>query len=276
MDISRLSDADRVALMEQAFSAVEEVCSQLGDTEWDLPTDCPAWTVKDNLSHLASFEAVATGTPPASDVDVSHLPHTAGNAFVELNEKEVEKRRPLHGKEILDEFREVTRRRIDQLRAFDDAAWQRELPTPVGTLQQRSALPIRILDVFYHEQDIRRAIGRPGHMDGDVARFVFERMASFALPRIVSKEAAAPEGSVVVFAVGAPGRTIAIETREGKGVVVDAPESPSARFDLSCETLFCLLGGRWTPQRARTDGDLRTTGDDALIDAILAKIVVVP
>lgn len=275
-DVLSQTDTERVALLEQAFSAVEEVCSQLSTEDWDLPTDCPGWSVKDNLSHLASFEAVGVGRPSApTDLDVSHLPHVA-NDFGAMNEREVEGRRALPGSAVLDEFREVTTARIEQLKGLDEDGWAATSRSPVGELPTRDFLSIRILDVFYHEQDIRRAAGKPGHLDGAVARYVFERMATRSLPRIVGKNA--PDGAIVTFDVRAPGRTIVIKNESGKGTLlpemVHAPLHMCMRMNL--ETFFCLLGGRWTPARARAEGDLQTEGDDALARNILDHIVVVP
>ena len=273
MDLSTLTDAGRVQLMEQAFSAVDELCSQLNDADWDKPTDCPAWTVKDNLSHLASFEAVMSGTPLKTDVDVSHLSHVAGDEFAALNEREVEGRRHLSGPEVLDEFRDAAAKRLKQLAGLDEAGWATEMPTPVGTMQQRNALGIRILDVFYHEQDMRRATNNPGHLDGDVARFVFEWMATRALPRVASQSA--PEGAQVVFDVGAPGRRIGIEVADGKGKLGDAP-APTTTLGIDFEAFFMVLGGRKTPAELRAAGRLTTAGDETVATKILDNISVVP
>ena len=34
---------------------------ELSDTEWALPTECPGWDVKDQLSHLIGIERVDHG-----------------------------------------------------------------------------------------------------------------------------------------------------------------------------------------------------------------------
>lgn len=163
------TDSDMVALMGQAFTAVEELCSTLDPDDWVRETECPGWSVQDQLAHLSSFEAVATGTPLASDVDLSHLPRVE-NDFQRATEREVEARRAWSPHDVLAEFRETTAKRMGALRALDEAGWEGDLVTPVGSVQQRRILGIRILDVHYHEQDIRRATDRPGHLDGDRRR----------------------------------------------------------------------------------------------------------
>jgi uncharacterized protein (TIGR03083 family) len=273
MDVTTISDADRVELMEQAFSAVDEVCAQLELAEWDLPTDCPHWSVKDNLSHLVSFEGAATGTPLMTEVDVSGLGYLKDD-FQRMNEREVEGRRARSGPDVLAEFRDVTAKRVRQLGALDDAGWETEMTTPVGKMQQRNALGIRILDVFYHEQDIRRATGRAGHLDGAVAQFVFEWMATRALPRVAGK--AAPDGATVVFDVAKPGRAIAIAVEGGKGAVVAEAPNPTTTLAMDFEAFFMLLGGRKTAGELTESKRLAVSGDEGIAARVLDDIAVVP
>ena len=266
-------DAARVALMEQVFSSVEEVCAQLSPADWDRTTDCPGWSVKDNLSHLASFEAVATGTPPVTEVDVSHLTHVLNDVGA-MNEREVEVRRSLSPDLILSEFRAATAKRLKQLADLDDEGWTSPMTTPVGAMEQRGGLPIRILDVFFHEQDIRRATDRPGHMDGDVARFVYAWMSSRPLLRVVGKNA--PDGATVAFDIASPGWPVAIAVADGKGALAPAPAGADVRFATDLDTFLRVLGGRLSAERARTEGRMSIQGDEAIARAILDNIVVVP
>ena len=58
MDASRTTD-----LLEETLRATIAVGQQLSDEEWELPTDCPAWTVKDHVSHLIGTERMLQGLP---------------------------------------------------------------------------------------------------------------------------------------------------------------------------------------------------------------------
>jgi len=136
-------------------------------------------------------------------------------------------------------------------------------------------LMIRLLDLFYHEQDIRRAVGKPGHLNGDVARTVFARMATLAIPRVVSKAANASEGSVVVFNI-TDAESFAVRTQEGKGALTEPTSDAILTFTLDIETFFCLLGGRRTPDAWRADGRVQIQGDEELAARILQHIAVVP
>lgn len=275
--LDQITPAALLDLYEQAVSSIEEVCSQLDPADWDRPTDNPGWSVKDNLAHLAHYESLAVDRPQPPEVALlEEIPHVR-NEFGRLNEAGVAARRPQPGPGILEDFRDATTQRLKDLAALAPEAWNEgKLRTPFGESPLIGFMPIRLLDLLYHEQDIRRATGRPGHLQGAVARFAFERMAAVALPRVVAKEAGAPEGSVVAFDVDPPGRSFAIEVRDGRGATIDAPGEATARMAADFEAFLLLMGGRRSPEQLRADGRLTTAGDDALAGRVLDAIVVVP
>jgi uncharacterized protein (TIGR03083 family) len=261
-------------LMEQSWSSFEEVASQLSSEEWELPTDCPEWAVRDQVAHINGIEATRLGRPhkPGDPIKAPHVRNKMG----ELNEREIEGRRGDTPAQLLDEYRDVTAERAKFLRGLSDEEWQQETEGVFGRAPMAEVIKIRILDVFYHEQDIRVATGRPGHMSGDVARFVFERMAA-AMPFVVGKRAAASDGQSVVFEVGDPGETFAIGVNGGRGGPLDPiPGDPTVRLQMDCETFLRLVGGRWTSQRVEEEGRLHVTGDRDLADRVLANIAVTP
>ncbi|MGH2725468.1 MAG: maleylpyruvate isomerase family mycothiol-dependent enzyme, partial [Actinomycetota bacterium] len=163
-------------LMEQAWSSMEELCSQLDPSDWDLPTDCPGWNVKDQLAHVVSLESRALGRPQPSPGPVK-APHTR-NEIGELNEGDLEARRSMTPEELLDEYRDVTAQRGKVLSSWSDADWKDEGRGVLGKAPREIIIRIRIVDVFTHEQDIRVATGKPGHLGGGVAKTVFRQMES--------------------------------------------------------------------------------------------------
>jgi uncharacterized protein (TIGR03083 family) len=278
MDSASLTDQDRMELFEQAASSVEEVASGLAADEWDLPTDCPGWTVKDQLSHLVSYEAAAVGRPHApEDLDVDKYPYVK-DPIQAGNEREVEARRSRSGPEVLAEYREVIAERIAQLSGLDQSEKLDKDDTPVGLsdIPWMRFLPVRVADFFFHEQDIRRATNKPGHLNGAVARNVFERMATIALPRFGKWVAGLPEGAVVVFDVEQPGEAFGITTQDGKGKVVDPPADPTVRFRSDFEAFFLLVGGRKSPAELKDAGRLHVEGDESVAARVLEQIAVIP
>ena len=269
-----LTNLQIVDLIEQCYSSVEEVCSQLDDADWDTPTDLPCWSVKDNLSHLAHYESQALGRPTPDDIDVSGRTH-ARDDFQIRNERGVEYRRPWPGAKVLEEFRDATTERAKALRGLDPDGWEQPVSLPAGDFQQGQILPIRVMDLYFHEQDIRRAVNRPGHLNGDVARFAFGRLAR-GMGMVTAKYARAPDGTRVRFAIGEPGRTFDVVVEGGRGNVADPSGAPDATFTADLEAFLCVAGGRWSPERAIADGRWTAEGDPDLIAKIHERISVMP
>lgn len=250
-------------LLEQEWSSIDELCSELTPKEWATATDCPGWTVKDQLSHICGIESFLLGQeqPALIDPRPSHVRNDIGA----VNEAAIEKRRALSPEEILAEFLEVTTARLKLLADAPD--WDAVTKGVLGDAPLREVVSVRLLDCFYHEQDIRRATNHPGHMDGDVARFVLERMKR-ATAMIVAKRAGAPEGSAVLFDVGS--QPWFVQTAGGRGATGEG-RPPAAATTISCdaETFLCLLGGRLTPEQAQTSGRLKLEGDVGLAQRVV-------
>jgi len=261
-------------IMEQAWSSMEEVAAQLSPEEWDMPTDCPGWLVRDQVAHTNAIEGNRLGRPwaPGDPIKAPHVRNDLGA----INEREIQHRRDQTPEQLLDDLRDVTGERVKFLAGLSDEEWQQDATGVLGTAPMTEVIKIRILDVFYHDQDIRVATGRPGAMNGDVARFVFERMAS-AMPFVVGKRAQAADGETVVFEIGQPGETFAIGMQDRRGgPLADVPADPTVRLSMDCETFLRLCGGRWSPERVEEEGRLRVAGNRDLAGRILSNLAVTP
>src|SRR5271165_860886 len=94
----------------EVWTSLSLACGHLDDHQWALSTDCPGWSVKDQLSHLIGVERMLLGepSPPASVPTAEHVRNPVG----QLNEAWVAARRPVPGDEVLAEFVETTDRRL--------------------------------------------------------------------------------------------------------------------------------------------------------------------
>src|SRR3954453_6865192 len=195
------------------WSSIAEVCTDLTAEQWALPTDCPGWTVQDNLSHMAGTESWLLGRPSPAPAPAG-LEHVQ-NPIGEVNEAWVEARRSWPGDKVLAEFVEVTRLRVDALRAMTDEQLDAPSVSPIGQVPYATFMNLRVMDCWVHEQDMRRALGRPGHLDGEAVGAAIDRLvASFAF--VVGKRIAPPEGTSAVLEMAGPvRRTLAVEIRNG-------------------------------------------------------------
>jgi uncharacterized protein (TIGR03083 family) len=264
-------------LYEQVVSSIDEMISGTPEDAWDNDTDLEGWTVKDNLAHLASFEAIASGlTQHAGDTDVSRYPRAVG--FNEPIERDIEARRSWPAGKVVAEFRVATAARLGQLKAWDEAEWAGTTLTPFGEMPSLNIMPIRIIDLHYHEQDMRRATDNPGGLDGGVARFVATRMRG-ALPKIFGKGGEAKPGqSLVINLTSHAGQTIALQVSdEGRAEFLDqAPADPTLRIACDLETYLMLHGGRRDWQTLEKQGRLTVTGDQDLAGRVLPAMAVTP
>lgn len=239
---------DTIDKLAECFAALSELGAQLSETDWKKPTDLAGWSVQDNLSHLVGIERILEGLP-----GTSHKAAPAGhvkNPIGEANENEIDSRRHLSGAEVLAEWNEIASRRLATLRAADADYFAAPAMTPTGPGTLADFLHIRVLDCWVHEQDMRRAVGRPGHLGGPAAEHTIDRLIR-TIPIVVGKRAATPEGASVVIDITADPRVGGVSrhivcTVTGGRAVVSATESDSvlARLAMDTETFLLLATGR--------------------------------
>lgn len=252
--------------------------------EEDLPTDCPGWSVADQIRHVASVEASLLGEPEP-DVDVSRYAHIR-NTFGALVEKLIEARRSRTLEDVLGELEGTLARRLTLVR---DPAVTLETPVvgPFGPTTVGDLLSLRLFDIWVHEQDIREAIGRPGNLDGAGAANALAKLFT-RFPRTVAKDAAIAPGHAVILDVTGPvlGR-VGVRVEEVTGAARGIPlfsgepgepgegggESvPMTTISMSTRVAGRLLAGRRTPEQVH----VTITGDESVAGRVLAAMAFTP
>jgi uncharacterized protein (TIGR03083 family) len=249
-----------VDILAEEWDAIGMLCSDLGAEEWQSASECPGWTVHDVLSHMVGTERSLLGeqSPPAPEVPPPHVRNGVGAA----NEAWVDALRKLAAKELLEQFVDVTGRRLEQMRSWPTSRFDELGPSPVGTAPYREFMNVRVMDCWVHEQDIRVATRRPGHRRGVAAELSMARIAS-AMGFVVGKQAKAPEGASVRFdLVGDLPRRLDIAVRDGRAVVVrDLHVDPTAALTMDQEVFWRLACGRLPGEAALSEGLVELNGD---------------
>ena len=217
-------------LQKSAWDSVISVVVELEANEWDFPTDCPGWTVKDCVSHLVGIEHRLLGRevvhPPAVDFSVSKNPQGRNN----------------------------------------------QVDTPIGPGTVEQLLEMRILDCWVHEQDIRRAVGRRGNLNGDVAIHTYGQMSKI-MPYVVGKKCGASDGDSVLFRInGEHSWEIPIIMESRRAHEVTSLSDPSVTIELDCEMFQCLCAGRVNSDLAIRSGDVDISGDTTLGTMVVSEM----
>jgi uncharacterized protein (TIGR03083 family) len=258
-----------------SLRAIVDLGRTCREEDFERPTDCPGWTVKDQISHVVGLEDWMVGgeVPDVEVPDYAHIRNETG-AFLE---KSVESRRGTPGEEVVDELEDVVAQRLAALRspALD---LDSEVAGSFGPGPARETLPVRILDVWTHEQDIREALGRPGNLDSPAASVVVDLLFR-ALPRIVARDARVEPGNAVIIDVTGPvmGRAgVRVEEVDGKrrgfplftGEQHEHPDVTATSIILSTQAVARRLAGRG----ALDDIHYTVVGDEDIARRVLEAL----
>lgn len=259
-----------VRVLVDEWAAIRDLLATLGDEEWSRPTALPAWDVRDVVAHLIGIEATLLGEPqPPPPADLAARTHVR-NELGAANEAWVEAMRALRPREVLDRFVEVTDRRAAALGSMTAEDFAAPSWTPAGEATYGRFMQIRILDCWFHDQDVRDAVGRPGNDGGPAAEEALDEVVR-SLGYVVGKRAAAPEGAAVTFSLTGPVRRDVHVRVAGRAEVVEELERPAdAVIRTDSATFFRLAGGRVTAADVRDR--LELGGDTELATRIADRL----
>jgi uncharacterized protein (TIGR03083 family) len=252
----------------ESADTVLTLAQGLDPTDGAMSTDCPGWTVQDVIAHLAHLESVLCGE--ASDDGAAG----AAELVSSYTEAGVVERRQASLADVIEQLRTAVEIRSQQLRDLpDDPA----LPAPVtpGGIDWSwdVLLRNRCLDMWVHEQDIRRALHRPGGLDTTAAQ-VATMTFSFAMPYVLGKRVKPAAGTTVRWDVtGEIPVDLAIRIDDdGRAHRVNEIDGPVTTLSMSTETFTRLAAGR----RRGDQVDVAIDGDQELGRAILGAMAVTP
>jgi uncharacterized protein (TIGR03083 family) len=263
IDVWRVMVAENVTLLRQ-----------LDPADWAKPTDLPGWNVRYIAAHLAHLESDLAGNPQ-QHVDVPEAPHIKGpmNVFTESGPLA---RADWTTEAIIDEIESSAAKRATALGAMmplDPTAPGDGIAALAGW-DWATLLSNRVLDQWMHQQDIRRAVDKPGGLAGPGGAHALATF-SRSVPYVVGKRIGPPPGTTVVLDItGDHPATLGVAVGEdGRAARLDTiPNDPTARIDMDFESFIVLSGGRRTPDQVAAT----VTGHTELGDAVLANLAVTP
>lgn len=276
-----------VAAYHQTMQAVIDLGHECRPEDFDRPTSCPGWSLRDVLSHVAAVEASLEGVeqPEVELPERAHLRHD----FAVWLEYGVQQRRSLSGQEVVAELESVLQHRLATL-ANPELTLETEVPAPTGgTRRLGSLLKLRLNDIWVHEQDVREALGHPGNLDsGGAAMFVQAIVKTF--PGRIVEDVELPDGQTVILDSTGPvtarvGVRISHDedgAQVGHALFAGATEpgehhqhsadDPTTTIVLSTDALTRRAAGR----RSTEDTAYRVVGDDDIARRVLDALVITP
>jgi uncharacterized protein (TIGR03083 family) len=249
-----------VAALAEEWGAIARLLAELPDESWSLEA-LPGWDVHAVVAHLIGTERMLAGDEVPPPLDSDQTPPHVRNDIARSNEAWVEALRSRTPAELSADFEDVTARRLSALRVMTDDELHAPSWTPAGDATYGRFMQIRVFDCWMHEQDVRSAVGQPGHEDGPVPELCLDEVSA-ALGYIVAKRGGAPDGARVTIELTGPVRRSWHVAVNGRARVVDHfDEPPTASLALSSSLFLRLVGGRVAPEtaleRIRLGGDLQ-------------------
>jgi uncharacterized protein (TIGR03083 family) len=266
-------------LFQPERASLLELLASLSAEQWQAPTVCPGWSVKDVALHLLGddiglLSRHRDGVAPA---DASREPGGFQElvAFLDrLNQAWVEAARRISPRllcELLAFTGEATWRylaSLDPLAVEARVSWVGPDPVPNWLDVARE-----YTERWTHQQQIRDAVGVPGLKE---PAFLAPVLATFvhALPRTFAG-APAPAGTTVEVAVGGQGGGCWVLTRtpDGWHLAAGTAAEPVARVALDAETAWRL----WTKGigPAAAEAGVSISGDRALGRLVLEAVAII-
>jgi uncharacterized protein (TIGR03083 family) len=262
--------AGHVAAYEQTVRSTIALAETFDPGDWELPTECPGWSVRDQVSHIVGVERALLGDADPPHTVPDDLPYVR-NDLGRMVEVAVDARRSVPGPKVLDELRDALERR---LAALPDIAPDRPARLPTGRMGTYCDLMrFRAFDCWTHEQDIRRAVGRPGNLAAPAAERARD-VVTAGLPYLVGKRAAAAPGESVTLDVTGPLRFAlhVVVGDDGRARFSGPLPDPTLTLRMDWETYARLSAGRIPGEAAA----VTVAGDPELARRLLAVMSVTP
>jgi uncharacterized protein (TIGR03083 family) len=232
-----------VDALDETWQSIDRTLRGREPEDYDRPTPCPGWSVRDILSHLIGFELMLRGEPvPAYE---GEWPAYVKNPIGEFNEAFVAAYRTMPSDDLLTLFRETARRSVERLRVLTDAQWEKVGWSPEGERPYHRFQETRVLDSWIHLQDIRDALLEPADDHGPGEEIVVNRFEA-ALPYVLGKRAGVKDGTTVrVNLTGRLARTVLLRVDGGRAKAVESmSETPSLELTTPVALFWRRAAGR--------------------------------
>ena len=240
-----------------------DLLRSLGPAEWDAPTACQLWTVKDLAAHLldSALRRLSMARDGYFSVAAPVSPAELAAWIDRANAEWVGAARRLSPRMLIELLSVAGRELYDYFRTLESDA---PAPLAVSWAGQESSpnwfdIAREYTERWHHQQQIREATGRPGI---DTPKLMFPVLDTFmrALP-YTYRGLAASDGTLVRVEVCGPagGNWYLLRTRSQWELWLEAAEAPHATVSMPQEIAWKLptkgVGQAQAERLIRLEGD---------------------
>jgi uncharacterized protein (TIGR03083 family) len=244
----------------RTVDSLDAVLAGLAPEEWARPA-LRDLDVQGLVGHLIGVERefqARVGSNPASAVEAHHVGSTQAAADAEAGRPPASTHR---------DWLAMTVRTIDRV----EAAASPEAPVTMHgvTLPLDQWLVVRSFEMWTHEEDVRRAVGRPLLAPETARLALMTQLAVSLLPTGMARAGRATAGRATAGRATAGRSARLVLTGDGGGTWQIPPADGSTadvRIVVDCVTFCRLVANRHAP----TDAAAVITGDQALADDVFA------
>jgi uncharacterized protein (TIGR03083 family) len=274
--LARAQPVEVMELFAEERAALLALLGELSAEEWQRPTGCAGWSVRDVAAHILGGDL---GNIALRRDRYQGLNPADGEPFLafinRINEEWMVAARRLSPRLLVELLTVSGWPLFDYFASLDGRAlggavtWAGPGPAPVWLDIARE-----YTERWHHQQHIRDAVGRPGLTE---ARFLYPVLATFAhaLPVAFNDVPAEPGTAVTLSIEGAAGGEWSV-VREAEvwRLYQGSPAAPAARLSLDADSAWRLftkgVGPEVVKQAARVEGDAQLAENIYRAVAIIA------
>lgn len=249
-----------VPIVRDQRAALLGAISGITVDDWQRPTVCDPWTVKDVISHLVEVELLLGAVYRGELGDLAADNDAGVERWSKVDGDTVRYSLWHHG--------QATQRVIDQKPA---ESWGRRIVNSITgeELELREALPLHFFELAVHGHDVTTALAAPGAW-GERAGALVEYCLT-VLPGALNRNEMPPVGSIEIR-VREAGVYSLDAGSEGWVVTSGAAEDPRATWETDAETLVLTMTWRIAHDDALERS--KVEGDREMLEAVLPAFMV--
>lgn len=180
-DVARIDRAEAPGLAAEEYRRLATLADLLAPDDWARPTECPGWSVRDVLAHVAgSMAGTALREGARQRREAGQRSRSSSRPFLdEMNQLQIEERSDLPDGAVARELEERIQSAVKARRRVPTLLRRAPIPTSSDRLVLGELLDVILTrDVWMHRVDLCRATDRPfrltpehdGRLVADVVR----------------------------------------------------------------------------------------------------------